>query len=78
MSTEAWFIKLLKIVSNQKSAGDKSEVEYRGLRIHAAPNLHDDCIALVKEISTPEGAHVLDIGAGEGAFSQRLVGHGDC
>ncbi len=76
MSTEAWFIKLLKIVSNQKSAGDKSEVEYRGLRIHAAPNLHDDCIALVKEISTPEGAHVLDIGAGEGAFSQRLVDEG--
>ena len=76
MSTEAWFIKLLKIVSSQKAARDQSEVEYRGLKIHAAPNLHDDCISLIREISLLEGANVLDIGAGEGAFSQRLIDEG--
>lgn len=76
MSTEAWFIKLLRIVSTQKSATNKSEVEYRGLKIHAAPNLHDDCISLIKQISSREGANVMDIGAGEGAFSQRLIDEG--
>jgi SAM-dependent methyltransferase len=76
MSTDAWFIKFLKYMSSQKSATNKSEVEYRGLRIHAAPNLHDDCIALIKQISSLKGANVLDIGAGEGAFSQRLIDEG--
>ena len=76
MSTDAFFIKFLKIVTSQKSARDKSEVEYRGLKIHAAPNLHDACISLIKEISPRDGAQVLDIGAGEGAFSQRLIDEG--
>ena len=75
MKIDAWFIRL-PIVSSQKSAKKDSEDEYRGLKIHAAPNLHSDCIALIRTLGLPNGAKVLDIGAGEGAFSQRLVDEG--
>ena len=63
-------------MSSQKSARDKGDKEYRGLKIHAAPQLHSHCISRIKRIDLPEHAKVLDIGAGEGAFSQRLVDEG--
>jgi SAM-dependent methyltransferase len=63
-------------VSSQKPARDNNDIEYRGLKIHAAPHLHSYCISLIKRINLPERAKVLDIGAGEGAFSQRLVDEG--
>ena len=44
--------------------------------MHAAPNLHEECISLLKRIGLPAGATVLDVGAGEGAFSQRLIDEG--
>lgn len=44
---------------------------YRGITIHAHPGLHDELAQLfVQHVST--GATVLDVGAGEGAFSLRL------
>jgi SAM-dependent methyltransferase len=63
-------------VSSQKTARDRDDVEYRGLKIHAAPQVHSYCISLVKRLSLPQRANVLDIGAGEGAFSQRLIDEG--
>jgi|SRR5215217_3098466 len=64
------------MVSSQKPARDRDDIEYRGLKIHAAPQVHSYCISLVKRLSLPQRANVLDIGAGEGAFSQRLIDEG--
>jgi len=52
------------------------ETEYRGLKIHAASNLHQACIAAIDGLPLPKSATVLDLGAGEGAFSQRLIDRG--
>lgn len=65
-----------EVVSSQKTAREQDDIEYRGLRIHAAPHLHTYCSSLIKRIGLPERAKVLDIGAGEGAFSQRLIDEG--
>ena len=63
-------------MSSQKPARDKDDIEYCGLKIHAAPHLHAYCISVIKRLNLPNQASVLDIGAGEGAFSQRLVDEG--
>jgi len=63
-------------VLDEKSSTNESESNYRGLRMHAAPHLHDECIATLKRIGLPPHAKVLDLGAGEGAFSQRLLDEG--
>ena len=55
---------------------DGNESEYRGLKIHAIPSLHEQCMALIAELRLPSTAKVLDLGAGEGAFSQRLLDAG--
>jgi len=52
------------------------ETEYRGLKIHAASNLHTSCFSIVKTLDLLTGARALDLGAGEGAFSQRLIDNG--
>lgn len=75
MKTEAWPIRI-PVVSSQKNPDDNSDSSYRGLKMHAAPNLHRDCISVLKQIGLPAGAKVLDVGAGEGAFSQRLIDEG--
>lgn len=41
-------------------------------RERASYNVHDTVFKLVKQF-LPEGAHALDLGAGEGAFSRRLI-----
>jgi SAM-dependent methyltransferase len=61
---------------NSNSPGDVGEQEYRGLKIHAAPSLHEACMAQVKALGLPAGAKALDVGAGEGAFTQRLLDAG--
>ncbi|HEU4873267.1 MAG TPA: class I SAM-dependent methyltransferase [Pyrinomonadaceae bacterium] len=63
-------------MSSQKPARDKDDVEYRGLKIHAAPHLHSYCISRIKRIGLSQRAKVLEVGAGEGAFSQRLIDEG--
>ena len=50
--------------------------EYKGLKIHASANLHERCMSVIGAIDLPEDAQALDLGAGEGAFSQRLIDSG--
>lgn len=64
------------MTDNPNSPGEHGEQEYRGLKIHAAPSLHEACLAQVKALSLPAGAKALDVGAGEGAFTQRLLDAG--
>jgi len=62
--------------NNNHWPGQADESEYRGLKIHAIPSLHEHCIALIEALRLPKTAKVLDVGAGEGAFSQRLLDAG--
>ena len=52
------------------------ETEYRGLKISAASNLHTACFSIIQTLDLLTGARALDLGAGEGAFSQRLIDNG--
>src|SRR5262249_227398 len=52
------------------------ETEYRGLRINAASNLHAACFSIIQRVELLTGTRALDLGAGEGAFSQRLIDNG--
>ena len=45
---------------------------YNGVTSHAHPGLHEELASLVLDY-IPRGASVLDVGAGAGAFSQRLA-----
>ena len=45
---------------------------YKGIQIHADMGVHEEAAALVKKYFPP-GTTVLDVGAGAGAFSQRLA-----
>ena len=63
-------------MSGINSAGDISESEYRGLKIHAISSLHEECMAQIEALHLPQNATVLDLGAGEGAFTQRLLDAG--
>jgi SAM-dependent methyltransferase len=48
---------------------------YNGLLIHADTYLHEQALNLVKKY-IPKGYTIIDIGAGAGAFSQRLADNG--
>lgn len=48
---------------------------YKGILIHADTGMHEQAAALVAHY-VPSGARVLDVGAGAGAFSQRLADAG--
>lgn len=61
---------------DDNSLSNGSESEYRGIKIHAIPSLHEECMAQIEALRLPRNARVLDLGAGEGAFSQRLVDAG--
>lgn len=63
-------------MSSNNHGPDGNESEYRGLKIHAIPSLHEQCIAQIESLRLPKTAKVLDVGAGEGAFSQRLLDAG--
>lgn len=61
---------------HQNIINEAAEGEYNGLKIHAAPFLHEECMAVIESINLPDYTSVLDLGAGEGAFSQRLIDRG--
>jgi len=63
-------------MSDNNSSPDVSESEYRGLKIHAIPSLHEECMAQIEALHLPRNAKVLDLGAGEGAFTRRLLDAG--
>jgi 2-polyprenyl-3-methyl-5-hydroxy-6-metoxy-1,4-benzoquinol methylase len=44
---------------------------YKGIQIHADSGMHEQAAALVQKY-LPAGCSVLDVGAGAGAFSQRM------
>lgn len=46
--------------------------EYKNLEIRAAKGLHEDCITLIQR-HVPKGSKMIDLAAGAGAFSERLV-----
>jgi 2-polyprenyl-3-methyl-5-hydroxy-6-metoxy-1,4-benzoquinol methylase len=52
------------------------EMEYEGLKICAVADTHRECMSIVKSLGLPAGTRVLDLGAGIGALSQRLLDHG--
>lgn len=53
-----------------------NESSYRGLKMHAVPSLHEHCMSLIGSLALPAKARVLDLGAGEGAFTMRLLDAG--
>jgi SAM-dependent methyltransferase len=61
---------------NNNSPLDVGESEYRGIKIHAIPSLHEQCMSEIQALHLHKNAKVLDLGAGEGAFSQRLLDAG--
>lgn len=48
---------------------------YNGILIHADTGVHAEAAEILRQ-NVPSGATVLDVGAGAGAFSQRLADHG--
>lgn len=61
------------VMRNWLITTEKKELQYyKGILIHADLNLHDHAAALFQQYVQPN-AEVLDVGAGAGAFSQRLV-----
>jgi len=48
---------------------------YKGLEVHAHPAVHPAAVSML-ERHAPQGAEVLDLGAGAGAFTQRIADHG--
>ncbi len=59
------------LISTQK----KVDEHYNGIRIYADTGMHQQIIKLVKKY-IKKGSTVLDVGAGEGAFSARLFDEG--
>lgn len=54
---------------------DTADRLYRGVRIQTYPELHEKASELVRKF-VPPGSHVLDLAAGEGALSLRLMEQG--
>ena len=57
------------------TSGASEDNSYAGMRIHALPGLHQFIAETAKHF-IPPGAAVLDIGAGSGAMSARLMDSG--
>jgi 2-polyprenyl-3-methyl-5-hydroxy-6-metoxy-1,4-benzoquinol methylase len=55
--------------------GDFRQTEYKGIHELAAYGLHSDIFKLLKPYLT-KPLHILDLGCGQGAFSQRLIDSG--
>lgn len=60
--------------TKHRGGADTTET-YRGIPVHAAPGVHQTVVdALMARL--PRGAHVADVGAGQGALAQRLFDAG--
>jgi SAM-dependent methyltransferase len=60
-------------VRNWLTNTESKELEYyKGILIHADTGVHEQAASVFGKY-VPKGARVLDVGAGAGAFSQRLV-----
>jgi 2-polyprenyl-3-methyl-5-hydroxy-6-metoxy-1,4-benzoquinol methylase len=55
--------------------GELKPPDYHGIRVMAAYGLHSDIFKLLSPF-LKKGIHILDMGCGEGAFSQRLIDAG--
>lgn len=55
---------------------DQTSDQYKGIPAHAAAGLHDAIIRVVKENFSPNRGPVLDLAAGSGALTQRLIDGG--
>lgn len=64
------------MTSKVVTVNDLDESTYRGLTIHAIPSLHELCMSVIELLSLPASSRVLDLGAGEGAFTIRLAERG--
>lgn len=68
---------VVKVDFYESRRGDDGLETYRGLVSHALPGLHADVVrSLVQAGVRGEGARALDLGAGQGALSRRLVDAG--
>src|SRR5580765_3401669 len=63
-------------MNDTKHRGGTNTTEtYRGIPVHAAPGVHQAVVDALRA-KLPRGAHVADIGAGQGALAQRLFDAG--
>lgn len=60
-----------RIITTERKAPEY----YKGMLVQADPGVHATAASLFKKF-VPTGSSVLDIGAGTGAFCQRLADHG--
>ncbi|PSU35705.1 class I SAM-dependent methyltransferase [Photobacterium lutimaris] len=67
------FIELYRDTAKGKC---KTTDSYKGLPIHARKGLHQRALEIVTDIRTLKNAEVLDIAAGSGAMSLRLLDNG--
>lgn len=55
---------------------DEQNIGYKGIPIYAGYNLHEKVFELVTEYISNKDARILILGAGSGAFDQRLIDNG--
>lgn len=55
---------------------DYSTSDYNGIKIYAAPGLHEEMFKLFTSYGLPKNSKILILGAGGGAFDQRLIDNG--
>ncbi len=53
----------------------ETDYNYAGITIHAAEGLHEFAMDVILKTCPPK-AHILDLGCGSGAFTERLQDHG--
>src|SRR5574343_432688 len=80
MKGKCKFIKKKEILKNEaylKFIGKKDIIYgYNGIPIFSAPNLHEKCFGIFKNLNLNKDIRILILGAGAGAFDQRLIDYG--
>ena len=54
----------------------ETDYNYKGRSIHASVGLHETSMEKINEDEMSDTKHILELGCGSGAFSQRLLDHG--
>lgn len=62
------------LVNNKKEVTEG--YGYKHIPIFAASGLHEKCFSLFQELNLAKDSRILVLGAGAGAFDQRLIDHG--